>query len=129
MAQQQKKMKGGRKLRRGTKQRAKTPYQKIRTAKNKHAAAARRTRRKEYWKSPEGQARKVEKEKARKTIKKFDLTKPARSTPERVSTGHTPDIADTLTVPVLKMDEGTITGSKAYDVYLSGWENEGGLTV
>lgn len=65
--------KGGRKLKRGTKRRARTAIQTARTLKNKHARAARRTRRKAYWHSTEGIERKNQKAYTRrmKKVKKI----------------------------------------------------------
>lgn len=61
--------KGGRKLKRGTKRRARTAIQVARTLKNKHTRAARRTRRKEYWNTTEGIERKNQKAYARRMKK------------------------------------------------------------
>lgn len=49
--------KGGIKLRRSSKHKSKYTTQRVRTARNKHNQAARRTRRHTYWTSPAGRVR------------------------------------------------------------------------
>ena len=66
----------GSKLRRCSRHNVSRQGQAVRTAKNKHNEAARRARRKAYWSTPEGQARKKEKEIARALKVKLKPGKP-----------------------------------------------------
>lgn len=113
--------KGGRKVMRGRIRRPKAAFQMARTAKNKHAAAARRTRRKDYWQSEEGQQRKSDKAKVRRMRK--TMKKEMNAAPQR---GHAdgPEIPVLTEIPVLKLAAGTLSGSYAGDVYVSGIANE-----